>query len=53
MPTIDEWRDLLADTGMTDKEVDEFVQSLRTFLSQVLDEYFRDEFAPDELQSGA
>ncbi len=47
MPTFDEWREMLADTGMSDEEVREFVQSLRTFLSQVLDEYFRDEFKDD------
>jgi len=29
--------------------VTEFVEELRTFLGQFLDEYFRDEFEPDEV----
>lgn len=49
MLTIEEWRKLLDRDDLSDEEVAEFVQSLRNFLSQFLDEYFHDEFRSDEL----
>lgn len=49
MPTNEEWRRILERADLTDAEVDEFVESLRTFIGRVLDDYFRDEFGPDEV----
>jgi hypothetical protein len=42
MPSNEEWRVLLGRQDMTDEEVDAFVQSLRSFIAQALDDYFRD-----------
>src|SRR5437588_12892322 len=39
MPSNEEWRNLLARGDLTDAEVAEFVQDLRNFLSQFLDDY--------------
>lgn len=49
MPTHDEWKHLLRGHGLSDAEVDEVVTVLRAFLSQFLDDYFRDEFLSDEV----
>ena len=49
MPTNEEWRRILERADLTDAEVVEFVESLRTFIGRVLDDYFRDEFGPDEV----
>lgn len=49
MPSIEEWRKLLGQENLTDEEVGEFVQDLRNFLSQFLDDYFRDEFKTDDV----
>jgi hypothetical protein len=49
MLSIDQWRQLLGREDLSDAEVAEFVQDLRNFASQFLDEYFRDEFEPDEV----
>ena len=48
MPTHDEWKQLLGG-NLSDADVEEFVKSLRTFLDQILDDYFRDEFGPDDV----
>ena len=49
MPSDEEWRNLLGREDLTDEELSEFLRGLRNFLSQFLDDYFRDEFAPDEV----
>jgi hypothetical protein len=49
MPSNDEWRRLLGNSDLTDAEVAAFVRELRAFLGQFLDDYFRDEFRPDEV----
>lgn len=49
MPSDEEWRRMLGQPDLTDEEVAEFVKSLRTFIRQFLDDYFRDEFEPDEV----
>ena len=49
MLTLQEWRELLGQENLTDAEVSEFVENLRKFLGQFLDDYFRDEYAPDEV----
>ena len=49
MLSIEECRKLLDRPDMTDEEIAEFLQDLRNFLGQVLDDYFRDEFLPDEV----
>src|SRR5262249_21710332 len=49
MPSLDEWRKALGREDLTDEEVEEFVQALRNLLGQFLDEYFREEFQPDEV----
>ena len=47
--SIEECRALLNWANRSDKEVEEFLGSLRSCLSRFLDEYFRDEFPVDEL----
>jgi len=32
-----------------DAEAEEFLSALRAFIGQVLDDYFREEFEPDDL----
>lgn len=49
MLSIPEWRKLLGRDDLTDAEVAEFVQDLRNVLGQFLDDYFREEFLPDEV----
>ena len=49
MPNVEEWRKLLGRTDLTDAQIAEFIQDLRNFLSQFLDDYFRDEFRPDDV----
>ncbi len=49
MLSIEDCRTLLGRDDMTDTEVAEFLQDLRNFLSQFLDEYFREEFEKDML----
>ncbi len=44
MLTNDEIRQILQQPELTDREVDEFLSSLRAFLSQVLDAYFDGQF---------
>jgi hypothetical protein len=49
MLSIEECRRLLGRTDLTDDEVAEFLEDLRAFLGQYLDEVFRDELDADEL----
>ena len=49
MPSNEEWHRMLGREDLTDAEVAEFVHGLRQFLGRFLDDYFRDEFEPDEL----
>ena len=49
MLSIEEWRKLLGQENLTDEEVAEFAQALRNFLGQLLDEYLRAEFEPDDV----
>jgi hypothetical protein len=49
MLSIEEWRKLLGRQDLTDEEMAEFVQDLRSFLNQFLDDYFREEFEPDDV----
>lgn len=49
MLSIEECRKLLGREDLTDAEVAEFLQDLRNFLSQFLDDFFRDEFQSDEV----
>lgn len=49
MPSNEEWRRILADQHLSEEEVDEFVRTLRAFIGQFLDNYFRDEFESDEV----
>lgn len=49
MLSIDECRRLLGRSDLSDEEIAEFLDDLRTFVSQVLDDHFRDEFEPDEV----
>jgi hypothetical protein len=49
MPSIEEWRPILARQHLPDDEVEEFVEALRAFIGQFLDDYFRDEFESDEI----
>lgn len=48
MLTVDECRQLLDDPDLTDEEIAQFLDDLRTFLSQFLDDFFRDE--PDSTE---
>ena len=48
MLSIEECRKLLADENMSDEEIEEFLGSLRAYLSRFLDEYFHEEFPFDE-----
>jgi hypothetical protein len=47
--SIQEWRAARGREDLTDAELTEFVESLRAFLGQFLDEYFREEVAPDDV----
>ena len=49
MPSNDEWRKILAQDKLTDEEVAAFAEGIRTIIAQVLDEYLRDEFEPDDV----
>jgi hypothetical protein len=49
MPTNDEWRRMLGRGDLSDEEVSEFVQSLRNFIGQFLDEHFCEEFESDDV----
>lgn len=49
MLSIEECRKLLGREDLTDAEVAEFLQDLRNFLGQFLDDFFRDEFEPDDV----
>jgi hypothetical protein len=49
MPTNDEWRQALGRDDLTEEEVAEFAQAIRNLIAQYLDQYFRDEFEPDDL----
>jgi len=48
MPTHEEWRRVLGD-HLTDEEVAEFAEGMHAIIAQFLDEYFRDEFEPDDV----
>lgn len=48
MLSIEECRNLLGREDMTDEEVAEFLQDLRNFLSQFLDDFFRKALEPDD-----
>lgn len=48
MPTNEEWRRILGNR-LTDEEVAEFAQGIRNIIGQFLDNYFRDEFEPDDV----
>ena len=45
--SVEECRRLLAWKDASDKEIEEFLGSLRAYLSRFLDEYFREEFSID------
>jgi len=47
--SVEECRRLLDWKEASDKEIEEFLGSLRIYLSRYLDEYFRDEFPIDEI----
>jgi hypothetical protein len=49
MLSIEECRRLLGRPDLTDAEIAQFLHDLRNFLGQYLDDYFRDELAPDEV----
>lgn len=49
MPSNEEWRAMLGREELTDADISEFIKDLRNFLGQYLDDFFRDEFAPDEV----
>jgi hypothetical protein len=49
MLSIEECRQLLGREDLTDAEVAEFLRELRNFLGQFLDDFFREEFQPDEV----
>jgi hypothetical protein len=49
MLTIEEWRQILGPENVSEAETEEFVKGLRNFLDGFLDDYFRDEFAPDDV----
>lgn len=51
MLSLDECRKLLGRADLTDAEVAEFLGDLRNFLSQFLDDFFREELALDEEES--
>ena len=48
MLTNDDYRRILERPDMTDDEVDELRDGLRSFTAQILDEFFREEFTPDD-----
>lgn len=49
MPSNEEWRKALGRDDLTDEEVAAFVRSVRDIIEHFLDEYFRDEFEPDDV----
>ena len=49
MPNLDEWREMLGREDLSDEEIGEFVQTLRNFLGQFLDDYLRDKSEQDEV----
>jgi hypothetical protein len=49
MLSIEECRKMLGRDDLTDEEIAEFLQDMRNFLSQVLDDIFRSEFERDEV----
>ena len=48
MPSNDDYRRILERPDMTDAEVDELHRGLQALISQVLDEYFREELESDD-----
>jgi hypothetical protein len=49
MLSVDECRRLLGRDDLTDAEVAEFLRDLEAFLGQILDDFFRDAFEPEEV----
>jgi hypothetical protein len=49
MLSIDECRRLLERPDLTDDEIAEFLGDLDVFLERILDDFFRDEYEPDEV----
>ena len=49
MPNLNEWRVMLGREDLSDEEIGEFVQTLRNFLGQFLDDYLRDKSEQDEV----
>ena len=49
MLSIDEYRRILGRDDLSDAEIEEFRTSLQHFLGKFLDDYFRDEFEPDDV----
>ncbi len=47
MLSIEECRRLMGRPDLTDEEITEFLADLDAFLSQILDDFFRDEVGPD------
>ncbi|MAE68340.1 hypothetical protein CL635_00835 [bacterium] len=47
--STEECRQLLGRADMSDKEIEELLNGLRGFLSRFLDDYFKDEFAENDL----
>jgi hypothetical protein len=49
MLSIDECRRLMERPDLTDEEIAVFLADLDAFLGQILDDFLRDEFEPDEI----
>ena len=47
--STEECRELLDRDDMTDKEIEELLSGLRSFLSRFLDDYFKEEFTENDL----
>ena len=47
--TTEECRQLLEREDMSDKEIEELLNEIRSFLSRFLDDYFKEEFAENDL----
>ena len=46
---IEECRKILGKTEMTDEEIKELITDIEHFVSGFLDEFFKDEFVPDDV----
>jgi hypothetical protein len=48
MPTDTEWREILRDHHLSEEQFQEFLSSLRAWLGQFLDDYFREEVEEEQ-----